>query len=160
MKLPLSWLKEYLTSFKPGEAKTQTKHVVTSFLLSNGKILLLRRSDRVGTYRGRWGAVSGYVEEKPPDQQALIEIKEETGLGANDIEFMCKGDTVTVQDDKLKTRWIIHPYLFLVKNQEKIKLDWEHKESKWISPEEVKDYDTVPQLKETLEAAMARQYGN
>jgi nicotinamide-nucleotide amidase len=155
----LSWLKEYLTSFRPDDAKIQTKQVVTSFLLSNGKILILRRSDRVGTYRGRWGAVSGYVE-KSPDQQALIEIKEETGLGVNDIELICKGDTVTVRDDKLKTRWIVHPYLFHVKDQEKIKLDWEHKESKWISPGEIEDYDTVPQLKETLDAAMARQYGN
>ena len=55
--------------------------VVTCFLTHRGRILLLKRSDRVGSYRGRWAGVSGYMETEP-DAQALVEIFEETGLAA------------------------------------------------------------------------------
>jgi nicotinamide-nucleotide amidase len=151
----LSWLKEYLVSLETGPTGIQTRHVVTSFLQYHGKVLILRRSDRVGTYRGRWAGVSGYVE-KSPDEQALIEIKEETGLEIKDIELIARGDAVTVRDDRLKTRWIVHPFLFSVRNPDKIKLDWEHRESKWVLPQELADYDTVPALKEALDKVMVK----
>ncbi|ELK44964.1 translation initiation factor aIF-2B subunit alpha, partial [Haloferax sp. BAB-2207] len=40
-------------------------HVVTVFLRHDGRVLLTRRSDAVGTYQGRWAGVSGYVEGDP-----------------------------------------------------------------------------------------------
>jgi 8-oxo-dGTP diphosphatase len=49
----------------------QEKKVVTCFLESNGAILILRRSELVGSYQGRWAGVSGYIEqENTPDEQA------------------------------------------------------------------------------------------
>ncbi|MFC6726725.1 initiation factor 2B, partial [Halobium palmae] len=42
-------------------------HVVTAFLRHRGDVLLVRRSDEVGTYRGKWGGVSGFVERDPDD---------------------------------------------------------------------------------------------
>jgi len=41
----------------------EEKHVVTSFLEYDNKILILRRSQAVGTYQGKWAGVSGYIEE-------------------------------------------------------------------------------------------------
>ena len=41
----------------------EERHVVTCFLEHGGEIPLLRRSQRVGTYKGRWAGVSGYIEE-------------------------------------------------------------------------------------------------
>ena len=61
------------------------KHVVTCFLESDGEILLLRRSQQVGSYHGRWAGVSGYVETTP-DEQALTEITEETSLQPEDLQ--------------------------------------------------------------------------
>jgi len=127
--------------------------VVTSFLESGGKILLLHRSERVGSYRGKWAGVSGYIE-KSPDEQALIEIAEETGLSGEDIELVKKGKPLEVEDAELATRWIIHPYLFHVNEPGKIRIDWEHKELKWIDPEDIDDYQTVPALKEVLGRVM------
>ena len=37
-----------------------------------------------------------------------------------------------------------------MKDRNKIKIDWEHKEIKWIKPDEIGNYQTVPMLKETL----------
>jgi 8-oxo-dGTP pyrophosphatase MutT (NUDIX family) len=125
------------------------KHVVTCFLESEDKILILRRSDKVGSYRGKWAGVSGYAEGNP-DTQALVEINEETGLGAEDVRLVKKGGSLQIEDAELSTRWIVHPYLYQVLNPDKIKTDWEHTEFRWITPETLKDYDTVPGLEKTL----------
>jgi len=128
----------------------QEKHVVTCFLESDGEILLLRRSRQVGTYQGRWAGVSGYLEITP-DEQALTEIAEETGLGEEDITPIRKGEPLTVEDEELGTRWVVHPFLFHISDRSKIRIDWEHKELKWIAPGDISSYDTVPMLKETLD---------
>ena len=52
------------------------KHVVTCFLECQGSILLLKRSQQVGSFKGRWAGVSGYVEGSV-DAQSLIEIEED-----------------------------------------------------------------------------------
>jgi len=128
----------------------EEKQVVTCFLESEGEILLLRRSEQVGSYRGRWAGVSGYIE-KTPDKQALTEIAEETGLDTEDIELIKKGETLTIEDEELKTRWLVHPFLFRIKDRDKVRIDWEHKELKWIDPKTIGTYPTVPMLKEALD---------
>lgn len=124
--------------------------MVTCFLESNGEILLLRRSEQVGSYQGRWAGVSGYME-KTPDEQALIEIEEETSLRREDLKLMKKGEPLAVEDDNLGVRWVVHPYLFHIKDRGKVKIDWEHKEARWIEPKDIGNYETVPNLKETLD---------
>ncbi len=128
----------------------QLKEVVSCFLECGGKLLLLRRSDRVGSYRGKWATVSGYIEQESPDAQALIEIAEETGLEGTDIRLLKKGEPLEVSDEKMGIKWRVHPYLFAVKDGDKIRLDWEHDEARWIDPRELDSYATVPRLKETL----------
>ena len=127
--------------------------MVTCFLESAGEVLILRRSQQVGTYRGRWAGVSGYMEAAP-DQQALTEIREETGLADADLTLIKKGQPLTARDEALGVKWVVHPYLFAIKDRDKIKIDWEHKELKWIKPAESADYPTVPNLKETMERVL------
>ncbi len=125
------------------------KHVVTCFLESDGKILLLRRSSEVGSYRGKWAGVSGYVE-LPPEEQALIEIHEEVNLDSDDVQLLKKGEPLVIDDEGLNTRWVVHPFLFHVVNPNKVKIDWEHREYTWIKPVDLDTYDTVPGLKNAL----------
>jgi 8-oxo-dGTP pyrophosphatase MutT (NUDIX family) len=132
----------------------EEKHVVTCFLESGGKILLLRRSQQVGSYQGKWAGVSGYVES-PPDEQAVIEIREETRLDAGDIRLLKTGEPLVIDDEELGTRWVVHPFLFHVNTPEKVKIDWEHKEYRWINPVDIDTYDTVPGLKNTLERVLS-----
>ncbi len=127
--------------------------VVTCFLLrrtpGGDEILLLRRSQEVGTYRGRWAGISGYLE-KEPLAQAYAEIQEEAGLGKKDVRLLRAGEPLVVVDAAGDRRWIVHPFLFEVSRPEKVQLDWEHVESRWIRPQEIRQYETVPQLAETL----------
>ncbi len=127
----------------------QEKKVVTCFLESGGEMLILRRSGEVGSYRGSWAGVSGYIESTA-DEQALTEIEEETGLGRGEVELLKKGELLDVVDEGLETRWVVHPYLFRIKDRDKIRIDWEHKEARWIKPEDIVNYQTVPKLKEAL----------
>ncbi|MFC2002538.1 NUDIX domain-containing protein [Chloroflexota bacterium] len=131
----------------------QEKRVVTCFLESGSEILILRRSQQVGSHQGKWAGVSGYIE-KSPDEQALTEIKEETSLAGEDLKLVRKGEPLIVKDEALGVKWVVHPYLFHIKDRGKIKIDWEHKGAKWIRPEEVANYPTVPMLKETLERVL------
>jgi len=125
------------------------KHVVTCFLESAGEVLILRRSEQVGTYRGRWAGVSGYVETTP-DEQARVEMSEEAGLGEADVSLVKKGEPLAFTDEQLGVRWVVHPYLFRVADRRKIRIDWEHKELRWIKPGDISGYETVPKLEEAL----------
>jgi 8-oxo-dGTP diphosphatase len=128
--------------------------VVTCFLLrrSGGgdEILLLRRSQRVGTYRGRWAGVSGYIEETDPLSQAYREIEEETGLTREDVQPLRTGEPLEVVDAEAERRWTVHPFLFEVREPARVRADWEHSETRWIRPKDIFRYETVPQLAETL----------
>jgi ADP-ribose pyrophosphatase YjhB (NUDIX family) len=127
----------------------EVSHVVTCFLEHSGKIALLRRSGRVGTYQGRWAGVSGYIEEgHTPYQQALEEIKEEAGLEEPDVNLLKEGVTLEVVDEGLGRKWVVHPYRFRVLKPEKMAIDWEHSEMRWIEPKQIAEYETVPQLAE------------
>ena len=129
------------------------RRVVTCFLEHNGMIMILRRSGRVGTYRGKWAGVSGYIEgSSTPGQQAWSEIKEETGLDSDDVELVQEGQPLEVVDSELDRKWIVHPFRFGVLIPEKIKIDWEHTEAKWIAAGDIWQYETVPKLLEAWQS--------
>jgi 8-oxo-dGTP pyrophosphatase MutT (NUDIX family) len=136
-------------------SKPEPRHVVTCFLRRKGpqgeaQILILRRSSRVGTYRGRWAGISGYLEADGPLAQALTEIFEETGLTADDVSLLRAGEPLPVEDEESGLSWLVHPFLFDLISAKDVKLDWESVEARWIRPEELATYDTVPALEEAL----------
>jgi len=147
----LSLLKEYLDKklAEKADSSLEERHVVTCFLEHGRKILILRRSGKVGTYRRSWAGVSGYMETNPTDQ-AFTEISQETQLFKKDIKLVKKGKPLEVIDKDLNRKWIVHPFLFHVKAPDKIKIDWEHTEAKWIKPSDLKKYETVPGLAKAL----------
>jgi len=125
------------------------REVVTAFIEHGGKVLVLKRSQEVRTYKGRWAGVSGSVE-KSPSEQALQEISEETGLGREDIRLVRQGEPLEFADEEKGINWVVHPYLFHANEPDRIRLDWEHVEMQWIYPGEMEQLDTVPGLAQTL----------
>lgn len=126
-------------------------HVVTAFLRDRGEILVCRRSDAVGTYSGAWGGVSGFAEGEP-DEQVWREIREETGLTADEVSLVRTGRPVRVSDDDVGREWVVHPYLFDAASRD-VELSEEHTESAWIPPTELATNarETVPKLWATYE---------
>jgi len=119
--------------------------VVTVFLRHRGEVLLLRRSEDVGSYPGRWGTVAGHVEHDDPVDSALEEIEEETGLSAEAVSLVCEGPSFPVVDEDRGTRWIVHPVLFDASSRD-IDPNWETDEAEWAAPTVLLRRDTVPDL--------------
>ena len=125
--------------------------IVTSFLKNDDKILILKRSDMVKSMKGLWSGVSGIIEkEEKPLMRAKIEIFEEVGLEEIHIKLLKESEQIKVESPQYRNhKWEIFPFLFEAKNTD-IKLNWENSEYKWIKVEEIKEFETVPNLEQIL----------
>jgi 8-oxo-dGTP pyrophosphatase MutT (NUDIX family) len=127
--------------------------VVTCILEHDGKILLLKRSNQVGTYRGLWGGVAGYVEElEDPYDTAIKEIREEVGIKFDALKLVRKGNPIEFSDtyEGRRYNWIVYPFLFHIESKELVQIDWEHEKYRWVLPSEVRKLDIVPGLDEVV----------
>lgn len=128
------------------------RHVVTGILRQRGKILLLQRSDDVGSYHGQWAGVSGYIEPGESDAEAVRrEIDEEVGLKG--LRMLRRSKPLSFRHGKIV--WIVHPFLFDIGNR-RIRMNWEHIASAWITPEQLGKYDTVPGLGTVVEKLLRK----
>ena len=125
--------------------------IVTSFITSNDKFLLLKRSQKVKTMKGLWAGISGIIEnDEEPLQRAKIEIFEELGIKEDHIKLLKTAEQIRVISPQYKNHeWEIFPFLFETNNPT-IKLNWENSEYMWITPEELGKFKTVPNLDKVL----------
>lgn len=125
--------------------------IVTSFIRDNGKLLILKRSDEVKSMKGLWAGISGIIEKnEEPLTRAKIEIFEEVGITEDKISLIKATEEIRVNSPQYKNHeWEIFPFLFEVNNP-KITLNWENSDFKWISIEELENYETVPSLQKVL----------
>lgn len=122
-----------------------TTPVVTIFLRHAGAVALVQRSSRVGTYQGRWSGISGYLEGDPAEH-FRVELAEETALTPEDYTLLRQAAPVLVTDEATHKLWEVHPFLCEVHDPSRIRLDWENRELRWVAPEEIRQYPTVPGL--------------
>jgi len=125
--------------------------IVTSFLCNNNSLLLLKRSNKVKTMKGLWAGISGIIEnDEAPLTRAKIEIFEEVGIKEKEISLLKSSDEMSVVSPQYDNHeWIIYPFLFEVKNRT-IQLNWENSDYRWINPEEISNFETVPSLDRVL----------
>lgn len=138
------------------ETPLQPTAVVTAFLRHDQRILLVQRSARVGSYQGRWSAISGYLEEVTPLQQARREISEETGLPESEVHLVAAGEAISIPAPELGRLWVVHPFLFDVDDPQHVRLDWENLTCCWVAPHELHKFNTVPGLDQALQACLKR----
>lgn len=130
--------------------------VVTCFVMRQSRdrfdeVLLVRRSDRVRTYRGHWAAISGYLEAgATPLEQAREELREELGLDDEGVILIRAGEPLAFTDDAIGVIWTVHPFLFRLREGSEIRTDWEASASRWMTPAEMEALPTVPMLREAL----------
>jgi len=132
--------------------------VVSCFLMrfdqNEPRLLIVQRSQRVGSYQGRWAAVSGFIEQSvTPEEQAYTEIREETNLQRDQVRLLRRGAVVEYSDTAIGRHWLIHPFLFEVLTPDAIRTDWEAQQMRWIHPSELSNYETVPLLPEAYASA-------
>ena len=126
-----------------------SKVIVTSLLTYENKILILKRSNLVKTMKNQWAGVSGYLEKKEDLLTcAYREIFEETGIEKKQLTLIKTGNPVLITCVK-NLSFLVYPFLF-ESTTLRTSLNYENSEYKWILPNEIIHYNTVPKLKEII----------
>lgn len=112
---------------------------------ADGKILLLHRDPDYHNFPGKWSVVTGHVEENEnPEQTVIREIREELHVRA---VITSSGPPVHIKLSDMTL--VIHPFLCSTDSYD-FELSEENDKYVWIFPEQIYEYDTVPQLDEDL----------
>eukprot|EP00877_Chromochloris_zofingiensis_P001022 jgi/Chrzof1/10920/Cz05g17080.t1 len=122
----------------PSPSKPSWTPVTTAFVQGkDGRVLVVRRSDKVHTYPGMWGGVSGGVEggESLMDR-AVTEIEEEVGIDRSQLQLLRAGRPLPVVDGH--RQFLVHPFLFSLKSTSAsappdISLNWESTQYQWVT---------------------------
>jgi 8-oxo-dGTP pyrophosphatase MutT (NUDIX family) len=105
-----------------------------------GRVALFKRSKQVAHDQGRWHCITGYVEHGvTPEQQALEELSEETGLRAVDLTELRPGPRLTLADGQGQV-WLVHTFT-AVTTRRRLTMNWEHDSYRWTAPRKVARFD-------------------
>ncbi len=141
--------------FKPKQGqvdytKVRWALVINCVVKYKDKFLIVQRSKELNFYPGYWNGVSGFLDDKRSLKEKITdEIKEELGIPKSKIKNIQLGEIFHQEEPKYKKTWIVHPVLVEVKT-DKVKLDWEAKNYKWIAFREVKKLNLLPGFAEVL----------
>ena len=77
------------------------KHIVTAILSHKNKILIVKRSQKVKTFPGKWSGISGSLEkcDLNPYERAIIEINEETSIIINNLTLVKSIPEIDISDN-------------------------------------------------------------
>lgn len=118
----------------------EVKESVSSVLLMDDKVLMLKRPDDSRSFPGVWSLVAGKIEgDETPVETARREIFEETAI------------EVTLPDAALhpiyvregKVVWKVHPFLYRVNYANPV-INEENEEFEWVPVEDIAEKATVP----------------
>ena len=117
--------------------------VINCVLEYKNKILIVERNKDMHFYPKCWNGISGFLDDdKGLKEKVFEELKEEVGLNKKDISSVRFGKVFDQDEPKYKKTWIAHPVLVKIKT-DRIKLDWEAQNYKWINPREIKKFKVV-----------------
>ncbi|MDR0790910.1 MAG: DUF126 domain-containing protein [Methanomassiliicoccaceae archaeon] len=113
---------------------------VSSVVLSDGKVLMLKRPDDASSFPGIWSLAAGRKEEnETAEDAAKREILEETGIRVSSPSASLDPRLVREKD----VIWEVFPFLF-VHNDMNVTLNGENTDHRWVCPEEMESMGTVP----------------
>ena len=124
--------------------------VVGIFIINNNKLLLVRSHK----WNNKLVVPGGHVEYMEPLEKAAIrEIKEETGLNIERLEFIMFHEYLADGDFFEKRHFIMLDYLART-NSKEVKLNKEAQKAEWLAIEELKnnidEYDIEHYTKKTI----------
>jgi ADP-ribose pyrophosphatase YjhB (NUDIX family) len=116
--------------------------VLNIFVVYNGKVLLVKRGEKVGWLKGRWHLIAGFLDEmKTLREKTLEELEEETGIQRG-LVGQVRALSQFIERDHEKT-WIVYPVLIELIGVPNIRLDWENTDFVWVNPAQVQTYDVM-----------------
>ena len=137
-----------------GVRKAPVLNVVVFY---EGKILIVKRSRKVGSYKGLWNGISGFIDEpKTIDDFAKQELAEELSLDTKLISKIKVCTPYEVNDLAIDRIWFVYPVLVTLNQKPNIVLDWEHTDYAWIEPVQLEDYKCVKDFDISVTKALAK----
>ena len=125
-----------------------TTRAIKAIVRKDGKILLIKKSEKVDIYPGRWDLPGGRLESGESWNQGLArEIKEETGIN---VKLICEVREWTSEKWDTIGKTVLCDYV-----SGEIKLSWEHTEYQWLSPEEIVRGDFPEWIQNDVKAVIA-----
>jgi len=111
------------------------------------RILILRRSNYMKKFGGKWGFPGGSIEDKDksPKDAAIRELKEETGLELTfNEERKCKEfSKITNKDNSISYYFLAELETSPINN---IKISKEHSKYEWYDYDNQKNYNWMPDV--------------
>ena len=130
----------------------EMRESVSSVLLKDGKVLMLKRPEGCHSFPGIWSLVAGSIEPgESPEEAAGREIMEETAIevGAPDAAL----DPIYVREGR--TLWKVYPFAYRVKDAEPV-LNEENEDFRWVSPDDIQSLDTVRDTERVVRLLLGR----
>ena len=110
-------------------------------IIRGDKYLLLKRASRSRAYPDKWDFAGGKHEPgETPEQAVVRETKEETALSINPGKELKKEEYHDKKYDLLF-------HYFIPTFSGEIRLSDDHSEYRWISKEDIKDFDLHPSVR-------------
>ena len=140
---------------KPGQVdytNIRWAPVINCVVKHGDKILIVKRNSKMKFYPGWWNGLGGFLDDDQSiEEKVKEEIWEEIGIKESDIISIKLGEIFDFDDPELKKTWIIHPVLAEVKT-DKVSIDWEAEDYRWIKPAELADFEITPSFKRIVES--------
>ncbi len=132
---------------KPGQIDFTNARYAPTFnaVLTDGqKILMIKRSNKVGFYPGTWNGVSGFLDDNQKIEDKFAEeLEEELGLSKAAIKSIKVGRPFLQDAPDYGKVWVVLPMLVSLKPG-KFRLNWEADEAKWLRLAEIKKMELMP----------------
>ena len=135
------------------KAFSRTRSVVALVITHGDLVCLLRRSAFVGSDRGKWHCVTGFLDPGvDPTDQALTELREETGLLPDDLCTFHAGPVLELPDGR-SGMWRVLVHRAEARHLD-VRLNWENDDFRWVRWSQTRiDGDIVSWLSDVMVAA-------
>jgi 8-oxo-dGTP diphosphatase len=123
--------------------------IVGGALFHNGKLLIAKRTDERKFWPGLWEILGGRVEKGESDEEALKrEFYEESKIKVKVLKQYHEFRYIYIDDDAVENDFIVSADNFHVVIDPK-----EHTEFRWISENELDDFEMSPDMRESVQKA-------
>tara|TARA_R110000824_G_scaffold129472_5_gene290724 strand:+ start:589 stop:972 length:384 start_codon:yes stop_codon:yes gene_type:complete len=122
-------------------SESKFKAAMVVVLNEENKVLILKRMPGSHWMSEKWAFPGGHIEKNEIALEAAHrEVKEETSLTLDNIHKLKELEEVMVY--------------YSTSQSGRVKIDFEHTDWTWVSYSELDDYDTTPNLKQTVKQAL------
>ncbi|MBD3209712.1 NUDIX domain-containing protein [Candidatus Woesearchaeota archaeon] len=124
--------------------------VINCFVIHKEEFLLLKRSEQVSSYPGHWNFMSGYLDAPVSvESKILEELEEELGCTKDAVASIGFGEPFDVVDNDINRTWIVHPAFVELRERIIPKLNWEHTDYQWVTPDQFPQFKKIEGFEET-----------